>query len=78
MVNAALLEEEIKAVGTTKIFLAKECGISRPTLDKWLNNLELMPIGMANKICDILRISDTDKKMAIFFAPNVQTNVNTE
>lgn len=76
MVNAALLEKEIEAVGTTKVFLAKECGVSRPTLDRWLNNLELMPIGMANKICDILRISDTDKKMAIFFAPNVQENVN--
>lgn len=78
MVNAALLEKEIEAVGTTKVFLAKECGVSRPTLDRWLNNLELMPLGMANKICDILRISDTNKKMAIFFASNVHENVNTK
>ena len=76
MVNVNLLLAEIDELGVPKGKIAEKCGVSRVTLDKWLSRPELISAKNARTMADLLRITDEKKLMAIFFAPNVQENVN--
>lgn len=76
MVDKNLLLAEIKDLGIPKGVIAEKCGVSRVTLDNWLERPDLISAKTARTLADILRITDEEKLMAIFFAPNVQENVN--
>lgn len=76
MVNTELLKQEIEDLGIKQSTLADKCGVSRQTISNWLSNSESISAYHARVIADALRISDTDKIMAIFFAPNVE-NIST-
>ena len=72
MVNVELLKKEIADLGITKKSLAEKCHMSRYTLD---NNLEKPETILADEVmyfADALRITDTEKLMAIFFAKEVE------
>lgn len=76
MVNVELLKKEIEDLGITKKSLAEKCHMSRYTLD---NKLEKPETILANEVvyfADALRITDTSKLMAIFFAREVEKNIN--
>jgi transcriptional regulator with XRE-family HTH domain len=72
VVNVALLKQEIDDLGITYISLAEKCGVSRQTISNWLEKPDLISATHAKKLADALRITDSKKLLAIFFAPNVE------
>lgn len=76
MVNIELLKAEIEDLGVTKGKIAEKCGISRPTLESWLERPELISAKGAKALADALRITEPEKLLAIFFADEVDKNVN--
>jgi len=76
LVDANLLKAEIEDLGIPKCTLAEKCGVSRKTLDNWLENPSSISAKSARSLADALRITDPDKLLSIFFAPNVQEMLN--
>lgn len=76
MVNVELLKKEIEDLGITKKSLAEKCHMSRYTLDKKLEKPETILANEVMYFADALRITDTSKLMAIFFAREVEKNIN--
>lgn len=74
MVNTELLKAEIKDLGIKQSKIAQKCHVSRQTVNKWLSNPSKISVDQAKALADALRITDPDKFMAIFFAPNVENN----
>lgn len=74
MVNVELLKAEIEDLGIKQSTLAEKCGVSRQTIINWLANPDSISAYHAKVIADALRITDPDKLMAIFFAPNVENS----
>ena len=72
MVNIELLKQEIDDLGIPKKLLAEKCHMSRYTLDNKLNNPDTITANEIMYFADALRIVDTDKLMAIFFAKQVE------
>ena len=72
MVDSTLLKNEIDELGIKQIVLAEKCGVSRQTIMNWLENPNVISAYHARALADALKITDTDKLMAIFFAPNVE------
>lgn len=72
MVDVVLLKEEIKDFNIPYTTLAEKCNVSRQTINNWLTNPNQMSVTHARLLADALRITDKDKLMAIFFAPNVE------
>lgn len=77
MVNVDLLRTEIDDLGIKQNILAEKCNVSRQTIQNWLDRPELISAYHARALADALRITDTDKLLAIFFAPNVE-NISTK
>lgn len=76
MVNVELLKKEIEDLGITKKSLAEKCHMSRYTLDNKLEKPETILADEVMYFADALRITDTSKLMAIFFAREVEENIN--
>lgn len=76
MVNIDLLKQEITDLGISKKSLAEKCHMSRYTLDNKLKKPDTILANEVMYFADALRITDTDKLMAIFFAREVEENVN--
>lgn len=72
MVDSVLLQKEIEDLGIKQSVLAEKCGVSRQTINNWLTNPSGISATNARVLADALRITDSDKLMAIFFAPNVE------
>lgn len=72
MINSELLKQEIEDLGIKQSTLAEKCGVSRQTIKNWLANPEAISTYHARVIADALRITEPDKLLAIFFAPNVE------
>lgn len=72
MVNVVLLKQEIEDLNIPYTTLAVKCGVSRQTVSKWVNHPENISATNARRLADALRITDSDKLMAIFFAPDVE------
>lgn len=78
MVNIDLLKREIEDCGITKIAFAEKCGFTRQTLDNKLERPETISANDAYNMAAALRINDTNRLLAIFFAPKVEPNSNFE
>lgn len=76
MVNIDLLKKEIADIGITKKSLAEKCHMSRYTLNNKLKNPNTILADEVLYFADALRITDTQKLMAIFFAKEVEENTN--
>lgn len=72
MVDVKLLQEEIEAVGVPKTVLAAKCNMTRQTLDNKLEKPSTITADDAVNLAKALRITDTDRLLAIFFAPKVE------
>ena len=72
MVDSMLLQKEIDDLGIKQSVLAEKCGVSRQTINNWLTNPNGISATNARLLADALRITDTEKLLAIFFAPNVE------
>lgn len=77
MIDIKLLEDEIKEMGIKRIVLARKCLMSRQTFDKKMANPELFSRSDVEHLANALRIPvDSDQFTRIFFAPDVDKNVN--
>lgn len=77
MVDVVLLQAEIDDLGIKKNVLAEKCGMSRYTLDNKLKNPRTFTAEDCFSLSSALRITDQDKILRIFFAPNVEPTTNT-
>ena len=78
MVDMKKIENYRTELGIPKATLAKNCKISVSTYENWINKPTMISAEKAKALADALKITDKDKLLAIFFAPNVQENVNIE
>lgn len=74
MVDVVLLKREIEDFGIPYTTLAEKCSVSRQTISNWLSNPNQISVTHARLLADALRITDNDKLIAIFFAPNVENS----
>lgn len=72
MVDVVLLKKEIDDLNIPISTLASKCHVARQTINKWLSDPKLISAYHARILADALRISEPDKLLAIFFAPNVE------
>lgn len=72
MIDSALLIKEINDLGIKQTVLAEKCGVSRQTISNWLENPDQISAWHARILADTLRITEPEKQLAIFFAPNVE------
>lgn len=78
MVDMNAVDKVREDIGITKVKLASNCGISVGTYENWLNKPSMVSAVNAKALAEALKITETERLLAIFFAPNVQENVNTE
>lgn len=71
MVDIVLLQSEIEDIGIPKSTLAEKCNMSRYTLDNKLKNPRTITANDCWSLCKALRITEANKILRIFFAPNV-------
>lgn len=68
MTNTALLEKVINDSGLKREFIAEKCGITRQSLTSKINNRNLFTAKEIGVLCDVLNITDLQRKEEIFFA----------
>lgn len=66
--NSTELKVEMLRSGVTQQELAKRCDVSLSTVNEILKEKRKCSLGMAEKICDALDISDGKRVVEIFFA----------
>lgn len=66
--NSTELKVEMLRNGVTQQELAKRCDVSLSTMNEILKEKRKCSLGMAEKICDALDISDGKRVVEIFFA----------
>ena len=76
MVDMNAYEEYREKLGVPKSVIADKCGVVANTYDNWLNKPETVSAKNARSLADALMINEPSLLLAIFFAPNVQENVN--
>lgn len=76
MVDMKKVEEYRSTLGIPKATIASKCGITVNTYDNWLNKPSMISAKGAKALADALMITDPERLLAIFFAPNVQDIVN--
>ena len=77
MVIMSEVEKIRSNLGIPKTIIAKKCNVSVNTYDNWLKNPDMIRAVSAKSLADALNVTDVETLVAIFFAPNVQKNVNT-
>lgn len=78
MVDMNAVEKYREDLGVPKSVLAAKCGVVVNTYDNWCNKPETISAKNAKSIAEALKITEPTTLLAIFFAPNVQENVNIE
>ncbi len=68
MVNSLKLKSRLVEIGITQNELAKNLGLSAPTISQKINNLRPMNLEEAEKICEYLKIKDKDFSKYFFTA----------
>ena len=76
MVDMREVEKIRSTLGVPKSKIAEKCNISVNTYDNWVNKPSMISASKAKSLADALMITDSERLIAIFFAPNVQENVN--
>lgn len=76
MVNTQLLEQAIADSGKKKAYLAKCCSLTRQSLTSKINNRSEFTGKQIMALCKELDINQLERKDEIFFAPEVEENVN--
>jgi transcriptional regulator with XRE-family HTH domain len=72
-----LLKNEIDDLNIPITTLASKCNVTRQTISNWLENPDAISAKNARALADALRITDRDKLMSIFLAPNVEESSTT-
>ena len=65
--NESRLKAKLVEMGFSYDYSAKELGISKNTFTKKINNVEKFSIPQANKLAEILKLSQ-EEKVLIFFS----------
>jgi len=76
MVDMKAVEQHRANLGIPKSVIAKKCGVSVNTYDNWCNKPDTVSAKNSKSLADALMITEPSHLLAIFFAPNVQENVN--
>ena len=71
MTDTKKLREVIKNSGLKLEFIAEKLGITRFSLTKKIENVTEFKTSEVQKMCDVLGITDTETKEALFFASKV-------
>lgn len=77
MVDMNAVEERRAKLGIPKTVIASKCNVVVNTYDNWVKNPEMVSAKSAKSLAEALMIDEPRDMLAIFFAPNVQINVNT-
>lgn len=78
MTNTQLLRDRILASGLKYQYIAKEMGLSRVGLMNKIENVTEFKTSEVEMLCDILRITSIEERMAIFFAKEVANKSTSE
>lgn len=76
MTNTALLEKLIKDSGLKLSFIAEKVGITRQALHRKIKGLVQFTGPEIKVLCELLNLQDWAKIEPVFFADNVDKNVN--
>lgn len=76
MVDMKTVDDIRADLGIPKSKIAEKCKISVNTYDNWLEKPTMIKADSAKALADALMITEPDRLLAIFFAPNVQENVS--
>lgn len=76
MVNMKAVEDIRESLGIPKTKLAEKCGVSVGTYDNWLKRPTTISSTGAKALAEALLITEPERVLAIFFAPNVQENLS--
>lgn len=76
MVDMKEVENIRTKLGIPKTIMAKKCKVSVNTYYNWIKDPSVITAQNAQAMADALMITDPELLLAIFFAPDVQTNVN--
>ncbi len=68
MVDSKLLEHRIKELGLKKWYLAEQMGLSPYGMQKKIDGVNEFKASEIFKMCELLKIEDSDTRDAIFFA----------
>lgn len=68
MLNSPLLEHRIKELGLKKQYLAEQLGLSPYGLQKKIDGVNEFKASEIFRMCELLKIDDSIKRDAIFFA----------
>lgn len=77
MVDMFEVENRRSTLGIPKSVIASKCGVTVNTYDNWIKNPNMVSASKAKYLADALMITEPDRLLAIFFASNVQENVNS-
>ena len=58
MINSQKLKERIKSLGLSQADIAAQLGLAPPTMNQKINNVRSMSLDQAEKIAEVLQISD--------------------
>lgn len=71
MTNTEELRRIIKESGLKLEYIAEQLGITRFSLSKKIENVTEFKTSEVQKMCEVLQISDSSMKEALFFASEV-------
>lgn len=69
MTDTAKLKQAIADSGLKKGYIAEQMGITRASLDNYINNRSEFRVSHIRSLSEILQL-DPEQQMAIFFAPS--------
>ncbi len=78
MVDMNAVEERRAKLGIPKTVIASKCNVVVNTYDNWVKNPKMVSAINSKALADALMIEEPQDLLAIFFAPNVQINVNND
>lgn len=76
MVDMNAVDKVRKDIGITKVKLASKCNVSVGTYENWRKKPSMVSAINAKALADALMITEPERLIAIFFAPDVQENVS--
>lgn len=76
MTNTALLEKLIKDSGLKLSFIAEKLGMSRQALHRKIKGLVQFTGPEIKALCELLNLQEWARIKPVFFADNVDKNVN--
>lgn len=66
--NKAAFKYALAKRNITQKQLAEKLGVDENTVSHWVNGRTNVTLAIANRLCDVIGITDNDEKINIFFS----------